>query len=360
MTNSIIAEKQAPLPMIRSFKDPSVSLHYLNIISNTLSRMGHPNAEILVHTNGYSEDDFYFNRVSIEVLFGIWQQAETISGDPLIGLHVGERIHPMDYGLLGQLMMNCETLKEALTRILSVEFILNNAFVSQVIIENNKAINRIFVHQYDAEQVRHVVEQDIAALINIGVFIMNRDYTDENRPLEVHFRHSAHGPVSEYERALRCKVKFNQDFNQVIYPQAILATRTYSPSPRIATLIQGELQSLLDRIEAQDSMTTRLWRFFQIQQSEINTDIDKVAKSFSMTTRTLQRHLKSEGTSFNEEVRRHKITMARNLLNSNSYSIAQVAEKLGFNDSGSFHKAFKRWTGMTPRSYVLKKDTAGD
>jgi len=322
--------------------------------------MGHPNVDILTYTDGYSEDDFYVNRVSVEVLFGIWQQAEKISGDPLIGLHVGERIHPMDYGLLGQLMMNCETLKEALTRILSVEFILNNAFVSQVIIENKKAINRIFVHQYDAEQARHVVEQDIAALINIGVFIMNRDYTDENSPIEVHFRHSAHGPLSEYERTLRCRVKFNQAFNQVIYPETILETRTYSPSPRIATLIQGELQSLLDRIEAQDSITTKLWRFFQIQQSEINTDIDKVAKHFSMTTRTLQRHLKSEGTSFNEEVRRHKITLARNLLNSNGYNIAQVAEKLGFNDSGSFYKAFKRWTGMTPRSYMLKKDSAED
>lgn len=337
--------------MKQSLRIPSVSVHYLNIIANTLSRMGYPNHDIESRTEGLSEDDYYFNRVPVEVLFDIWQQAEQGSQDPMIALHVGERIHPMDYGLLGQLMMNCSNIEEALQRILSVEFVLNNAFASQVILEDDKAINRIFCHQYGPEQMRHVAEQDISALINIGVFIMNRDYTQENRPLEVHFRHAPQGPVSEYERALRCPVKFNQEYNQVIFPQSILQTRTYNPSPRIAGLLQAELKSLLDRIEAHDSLAMRMWRYFQTQPADNQPDIERTANHFNLTARTLQRHLKHEGTSFQDEIKHYKAMLAKSLLDVNNSPISQVAFQLGFNDSSAFHKAFKRWTGITPGEY---------
>jgi len=337
--------------MKQSLRIPSVSVHYLNIIANSLGRMGYPNPEIAARTEGLSEDEFYFNRVPVETLFDIWSQAETATMDPLIGLHVGERIHPMDYGLLGQIMMNCSTIEEALQRILSVEFVLNNAFASQVLTDRDTAINRIFCQQYDAETMRHVAEQDISALINIGVFIMNKDYSDDNRPIEVHFRHSAHGPVEEYERVLRCTVKFNQEFNQVIFPRKILNTRTYNPSPRIGSLLQDELKKLLERIEAQDSMAMRMWRFFQTQPADNQPDIERTAQHFNITTRTLQRHLKLENTSFQDEIKHYKAMLAKNLLNDCNQPISQVAFTLGFNDSSAFHKAFKRWTGTTPGEY---------
>jgi len=337
--------------MKQSLRTPSVSVHYLSIIANALRRMGYVQRDIEQRTEALSEDEFYLQRVPVETLFAIWQQAERVSQDPLIALHVGERIHPMDYGLLGQLMMNCNTIQEAVERILSLEFVLNNAFASQVIVEGEWAINRIFCDQYDAETMRHVAEQDIAALINIGVFVMNRDYSDENRPLEVHFRHSPKGDISEYQRALRCPVKFNQQYSQVIYPKAILDAPIYNPSPRVAELLKAELKSLIEKIETQDSLSVRMWRFFQTQETANLPDIERTAQHFNMTSRTLQRHLKQEHTSFQDEIRQFKAILAKNLLNDRNQPIAQAAYLLGFQDLSAFHKAFKRWTGQTPGEY---------
>jgi hypothetical protein len=179
--------------------------------------MGFNSPDIERLTKHYSEQEYYFNRVPLDTLNNAWHSAHQITQDPIIGLHVGEKIHPNDYGLLGQIMMNCSHLGEALESILNVEFIINNLFVSKVIIENGVAVNRIYCQQYEAESIRHIIEQDISALINIGIFVMNKDYGEHNRPIEIHFRHKPAAEIAEYERILKTKVLFEQEFNQAIF-----------------------------------------------------------------------------------------------------------------------------------------------
>lgn len=284
--------------MPNAHKHPSVSIHYLNIINNALERIGFRSPQIKVLTERYNEQEYYFNRVPLATLNEAWQSAEQITQDPIIGLRVGEKIHPNDYGLLGQIMMNCNNLAEALEKILSVEFVINNIFASEVIIESDCAVNRIHSQQYEAENIRHIIEQDISALINIGLFVMNKEYGDHNRPIEIHFRHKPAANVEEYERILKTKVLFEQEHNQAIFPLAILEAPIYNPNPRIAELLNIELQQLFHEVENQDALTLRLWRFFQTQDSNFTADIESIAQQFNITPRTLQRRLQQEGLVF--------------------------------------------------------------
>lgn len=312
--------------------------------------MGHHSELLDKHLSGKSEEEFYFNRVPLKVLTDAWQEAESMSDDALVGLHVGERIHPMDYGLLGQLIMNSETIQDAIEDVFGVEYIINNIFPTGVIIENSHAINRLFCHQYEPKSIRHIVEQDISALINLGVFIMNKDYTEKNKPIEVHFRHQPAHDIECYEKALRCKVSFEQEFNQVIYPESILNVPTYNPSPRVAAILKDEVQKLLTKVERLDSISLRIWRIFQSAPLSQPIDIESVSTQLNMTVRTMQRHLQLEKTSFQEELNLYKGEIAKRLLN-NQLAVTQVAHEMGFNDSSAFHKAFKRWTGITPKQF---------
>lgn len=329
---------------------PSVSLHYLNIIHNALNRMGHESELLTNALNNKTEDEFYFHRVPVSVLTNAWQEAQSISGDSLIGLHVGQKIHPMDYGLLGQLIMNSDNIQQAIENVFRVEYIINNVFLTDVIVTEHHAISRLHCHLYKPEHIRHIVEQDLSGIINVGVFIMNKDYTDDCRPLEVHFRHKAAGAIEEYEKVLRCPVKFEQQFDQVIYPLNILTAPTYNPSPRMAALVKEEVQNLLQQVEKLDSFSLKVWRYLQSTDQTMGMDIDSVASHFNITTRTLQRYLKAEDSSFQAIINQYRGNVAKRLLNENQ-AITQVAHKMGFNDSSAFHKAFKRWTGITPGDY---------
>ncbi|CAN5242198.1 AraC family transcriptional regulator [soil metagenome] len=80
-------------------------------------------------------------------------------------------------------------------------------------------------------------------------------------------------------------------------------------------------------------------------------DLAATATALHMATPTLQRHLASEGTSFQslkDELRRD---MAIVRLNTSTVPLAMLADELGFADSAAFQRAFKYWTGSAPGAY---------
>jgi AraC-like DNA-binding protein len=79
--------------------------------------------------------------------------------------------------------------------------------------------------------------------------------------------------------------------------------------------------------------------------------IDAVAARLHMTSRTLMRRLKDEGTCFQQIkdiVRRDRAVM---LLTQRATPINLIAESVGFADPAAFTRAFRAWTGETPRQF---------
>jgi AraC-like DNA-binding protein len=76
-----------------------------------------------------------------------------------------------------------------------------------------------------------------------------------------------------------------------------------------------------------------------------------VVETLHLTTRTLQRRLDEEGTSFSAllaEVRRER---ALELMRRSGMDNAAIAWTLGFEDASAFSRAFKSWTGLSPRQH---------
>ena len=79
--------------------------------------------------------------------------------------------------------------------------------------------------------------------------------------------------------------------------------------------------------------------------------IDNTARRVGMPVRTLQRRLKESGLSYSELVEQTRYELACRLLDMPGAKMAAVAKALGYNDPSSFSRAFRRWTGMSPRAY---------
>jgi AraC-like DNA-binding protein len=76
--------------------------------------------------------------------------------------------------------------------------------------------------------------------------------------------------------------------------------------------------------------------------------IEEIADALHVSSRSLQRRLQDEGSSFQcvlEEARHH---LARHYLNNSVLELSEAAYLLGYNDANSFVRAFRTWEGVPP------------
>lgn len=85
--------------------------------------------------------------------------------------------------------------------------------------------------------------------------------------------------------------------------------------------------------------------------------IEQIADSMHVSSRTIHRRLKTEGTGFRELVNEARITRASWMLLREKRSVTETAHLLGYQDSANFTRAFRRHTGMSPSEYLRKYRT---
>lgn len=78
--------------------------------------------------------------------------------------------------------------------------------------------------------------------------------------------------------------------------------------------------------------------------------VEAVATKLALSTRTLQRRVEAEGTSFQRILRDTREALARHYLEKTTLPAAEIAFLLGFDEPNSFYRAFRVWTGTTPDS----------
>ena len=83
------------------------------------------------------------------------------------------------------------------------------------------------------------------------------------------------------------------------------------------------------------------------------TGLDECSRQLGMSSRSLQRRLRTEGTTHKEILDRVRREMAMRYLSHEELTASQVAFLLGFSETAPFFRAFRRWTGSTPGEYRL-------
>jgi AraC-like DNA-binding protein len=181
--------------------------------------------------------------------------------------------------------------------------------------------------------------------------MLGRDFM----PLEVELETPRPPPDEQraYEGALRCPIRFDSPRSTVALDPKTLGERVRGADPVLEVAVMKYAVELLDRSEAEgdDAIRARLRKHLVGSMHSGDVDLRVAARSLGFTSRTLQRRLREEGTSFNEVLDEVRRDVALRQMRARRQSIDELAFVLGFEKSSSFHRAFKRWTGLTPGEF---------
>jgi AraC-like DNA-binding protein len=179
----------------------------------------------------------------------------------------------------------------------------------------------------------------------------SRSVGHATRPLGVEFTHP--GPVdrSIYEETFR-EARFDAEENVMWLNAAALEVPHRAPDPSLLQILTHHADELLRQISPRPS------GFAERARAAISDTLlagqsgaESVARRLAVSLRTFHRRLAEEGTSHGELVDDVRRAQAMLHLSSNTFSIGEISFLLGFAHPNGFHKAFKRWTRLTPAQY---------
>lgn len=168
--------------------------------------------------------------------------------------------------------------------------------------------------------------------------------------IAVRFTHAEPAYRAEYDRIFQMPIAFGSAHNAVLTDPSWLNQRPQEPSRFMYAIIKARAESLLERMGDTDSTTRRVETTLEHLLHTGDAGVDTVARRLGLSRQTLFRRLKAEGVTFKQLLDGLRQRLAVDYLSTKKTSVNETAYLVGFSDPAAFSRAFKRWTGQSPRS----------
>jgi AraC-like DNA-binding protein len=178
------------------------------------------------------------------------------------------------------------------------------------------------------------------------------------------FSREAPPSTKAHERFFRAPVKFgtNTGVDEVVVPVALFAAPLLTADPMLAEALRARASGGQEKRGDQpaEPFLDRIRSVIQASLSEGETGlgIDVIAAQLDMSARALQRKLKERSLFVSGLIDESRRNVAESLLARESALLCDVAYQLGFRDVEAFFRAFRRWTGTSPRAFQRAKATS--
>ncbi len=320
------------------------------IVWHLLEEYGHDPAS-LFHEVGF--DPKLFNnpdaRMSHEIADKLWSKTSELIDDPCFGLRAIKYWHPTQFGALGYAWLASSSLRTGFNRFDRYAHIVSEFINFQM----EDTADGFVVTLVTKPFVLDIPARADAAL-SLLVNLCRINAGEELNPLVVTFTHEEFPCSGEYYAYFRSPIQFEAATNSFILSPDMIDQQLDGANPQLAQLNDQLMISTLAKLNRKN-IEQRVKAAIIEQLPSGNISQVKVADALHMSVRNLQRKLKNTNTSFRELLDEMRRELAKQYVNNSDVSLSEVTFLLGFSESSSFSRAYKRWHGVTPN--VVRKSS---
>jgi AraC-like DNA-binding protein len=278
-----------------------------------------------------------------EISARAWDRAVAMTGDPLLGLHMGKEASLTAFGMLGYLIQSCATLEEAVEITIKYNNTLTDIFhfsTRQTPREYTFFFDPVpqYRHKYP-ESSRQAVELMMSSLSQVFYSLTGKRIS----PLSAHMAYPKRN-LPEYERILQTELVFDSEHNSLTYRREDMAMPVISYDKSLYSFFNLLLTEKQQTLAQQRSFSEEIKEVLLSQFGGQIPPIEVVAARMNMSLRTFQRRLAEEKITFRQVTGELRKELAFSLLDNRHSKKTDVAQLLGYADLSSFQRAFKNWT----------------
>ncbi|AYC33508.1 AraC family transcriptional regulator [Pseudomonas cavernae] len=296
-------------------------------------------------------------RLSIPRYMRLGHAAIHLTGDPALGLCLGQLGSLNRLGLAGVTAAQAPTVREAARALIHFEPLYAQNYRGQSSLHEDArgAWLRFYsISPYNAYN-RFVVDSVLAAwACQLGHLCGDRLSLER-----VMIEFPAPSYAERYGELFGCPVEFGATTNQLRLDQTNLALRNPAHCPSTWRHLLEICERELEQLTRTRSLRERIVHLLGPLLHGREPDLEEVAARLQMPTWTLRRKLAEEGTQFRAILNDTRRDLAMAYIRDTELSFGEIAFLLGFASAEAFQRAFKRWSGGTPGEFRRAQRQAG-
>lgn len=325
---------------------PSYASSYVRHVLTVAERLGAHRPTLLDHA-GLDEATLADPnaRVSQPQVLCLYQAGSTLTGNPCLGLTVGEAVRADGLHQLGYALMSCETVGEALAVNLRFQPLVMGPGRFDTQLTDDTVTLSWRPDGASPALLRPINESILASWVRFGQWITGSAAT----PMSVTFCHARPADLSAYHRIFQCPLTFEGASNSLTGPRFLLDLPLKQANP-------GLKQALLSAMEAQlpqhashpTDWLALVKQTLQMTLHQPGEHLPQLAAMLHTSERTLKRRLNEQGTSLRAMLQDLRMEHATKRLQDPDVTIHVIAQELGYQSTSAFSQAFKKWQGTQP------------
>jgi AraC-like DNA-binding protein len=280
--------------------------------------------------------------LNTEELFALWRAVGEVSANPAIGLLLGTENRPERFHPIGVAALSSETFGAAIDQMARFKQLTCPEEIAQ---EKDDAEWSIEFRWLLAEEVEPTVliECCFAWALSIGRLGTGTRLA----PLRVEFTQPrTHGKV--IERHFGCPVSYRASRNAIVFRASDAQRPFVTRNAELLAMLAPQFEQELKQENRDENFVERVRIVVQEKLTGRRPTIDDIAAALHVSSRTLQRRLQDEGSSFQRVLEEARHRLARHYLNNSVLELNEAAYLLGYEDANSFVRAFRTWEGVPP------------
>jgi len=289
--------------------------------------------------------------IDMAAMSEVFEYSSTVLNAPLFGLRLAQLQNPDVFGCVFALCRNAPTFAEGMRDFMAYIPVIHSPLTMTELVETGDTAEFRFWTPDRGEDLDRSQAMYESALLLIKCF---KEFGGAAfRPKYVQLAVSSRPPrLEEAEALIGCPLYASTNgpkISTIAFHRDVMGR----PVPYASRHLYRLLAGYLERIKAatRTSLIERVEDYVYGALPSGNCSVMLCAKKLGLSPRTLQAHLSSYGVQFSEILEKQRVNLAKAYLADADMTLDEVAFRLGYAEQSSFGRAFRRWTGLSPRRY---------